>query len=407
MTTAKINTAKTDTANTSTANTNEIKVLQLITRLIIGGAQETVYLTADRLRNEWDLDVISGPQTGVEGSLIPIIEECGIALSIEPSLVREIHPYKDVLALWRLTQIMRREKYQIVHTNSSKAGIVGRWAAKLAGVPIIVHTVHGWGHHERQHPLIRAFYIWLEKRTLTVTDKLIVVTPKDIADGLQDGIGTEDDYVLIRSGIELERFGHPQVSPPEMRQLLGIPQDAPVVGSVTRLSPQKGPLDFVQMAARIAQTHPDTHFVMVGDGPLRGDVEALIAQHGLTAQFHLTGLRRDVPELLATFDIFVLTSLWEGLPRVLPQAMATGLPIVATAIDGNAEAVEDGVNGFLVPPENPTALSQSVCQLLDDDALAQRMGQAGLARVEEFGAQRMVDQVSALYRALLQQQGGL
>ncbi len=379
-----------------------IRVLHPITRLIIGGAQENTMLTAQLLdKNEWDVAIISGPQTGSEGSLIETVRERGIPLILEASLVREVNPIKDLLAVFRLARLMKRGGYTIVHTHSSKAGIVGRWAAKIAGVPIIVHTVHGWAHHDRQHPLLRAYYIWMEKITLPITDKLIVVSALNIEKGLQDGIGQPDDYVVIRSGIELDRFGHPQVSRDEMRHALGIPLNATVIGSVTRLSPQKAPLDFIQAAATVAQSHPETYFVMVGDGPLRAEVEQLAHELGIADHLILTGLRRDVPELMATFDIFVLSSLWEGLPRVLPQAMATGLPLVATATDGSVEAVQDEVNGLLVPPSDPASLAQALLRLLDAPALAQQMGDAGRASVEEFSDQKMVAQIAALYRQLL------
>lgn len=379
-----------------------IRVLHPITRLIIGGAQENTMLTAQLLDNaEWDVTIISGPQTGVEGSLIETVQEQGIPLTLEPTLVRELNPVKDLLAVFRLMRFMKQGGYTIVHTHSSKAGIVGRWAAKLAGVPVIVHTVHGWAHHDRQHPLLRAYYILMEKLTLPITDKLIVVSALNIEKGLQDGIGNASDYVVIRSGIELDRFGHPQVAREVTRQALGIPLDAPVVGTVTRLSPQKAPLDFVRAAGMVAKARPETYFVMVGDGPLRADVEALAAEVGIRDHLVLTGLRRDVPELMATFDLFALSSLWEGLPRVLPQAMATGLPLVATATDGSAEAVIDGVNGLLVPPGEPEQLAQALIRLLNDPALARQMGAAGLAQVDEFSDKRMVAQIEALYRQLL------
>lgn len=383
-----------------------IRVLHPITRLIIGGAQENTMLTAQLLRQEgWEVDIVSGPQTGSEGSLIEIVQERGIPLVLEPTLVREVNPVKDLLSIWRLARLMRQGNYTIVHTHSSKAGIVGRWAAKLAGVPVIVHTVHGWGHHERQHPLIRAYYIWLEKLTLPITDKLIVVSALNIDKGLADGIGKATNYVVIRSGIELDRFGHPQVSRTATRAAWGIPQDAVVIGSVTRLSPQKAPLDFVQAAAQVAQRYPQTYFMMVGDGPLRGEVEALATNLGIADRLVLTGLRRDVPELMAAFDLFALSSLWEGLPRVLPQAMATSLPIVATACDGSAEAITDGVNGFLVPPGEPVLLAQRLCQLIADPALAKQMGAAGYARVAEFSDRGMVNALATLYTALLTAKG--
>ncbi len=382
------------------------RVLHPITRLIIGGAQENTMLTAHMLnKTMWDVEIVSGPQTGSEGSLIEAVQERGIPLILEPTIVRELNPIKDVLALIRLTQIMRRGHYTIVHTHSSKAGILGRWAAKLAGIPIIVHTVHGWAHHERQHPLLRAYYILLEKLTVPITDQLIAVTSKDIEKGVRDGIGKSANYRIIRSGIELDRFGHPQVPREETRAAWGIPQDATVVGTVTRLSPQKAPLDFVRAAALIARDYPDTYFMMVGDGPLRQEVTQLATQLGIAHRLVLTGLRRDVPELLAAFDLFALSSLWEGLPRVLPQAMAACLPIVATACDGSAEAIAEGENGFLVPPGEPTILAQRLCQLIEQPLLAKQMGAAGYARVQAFSDRGMVDAIAQLYTELLAKKG--
>lgn len=384
----------------------KIRVLHVITRLIIGGAQENTMLTAALLdKQRFQVEVISGPQTGLEGSLIDEVRRRGIPLTILPDLVRQISPIHDLKALFRLTRLARQGCYDIVHTHSSKAGILGRWAGWMAGIPIIVHTVHGWGHHDRQHPLMRHFLVLLERATQRITDKLIVVSPLNTEKGLADGIATPDKYVTIRSGIELDRFLQPSRSRAEMRAGLGIPLDVPVVGTVARLSPQKAPLDFVAAAAVVAAAVPEAHFVYVGDGPLRPQTEAAIAQAGLATRFHLIGLRRDVPELLTAFDVFALSSLWEGLPRVLPQAMAAGLPVVATAIDGNAEAITDGINGRLVPPADPSALAEAVIALLRDPGTAHRTGQAGLARVHEFSAAKMVDDIACLYEALSRAKG--
>lgn len=382
---------------------NKVSVLHPITRLIIGGAQENTILTCALLdQSNWQAKILCGPQTGLEGSLIEEAERREIPLTLEKFLVREINPIKDIVALIQLYQHISRERYAIVHTHSSKAGILGRWAAWLAGTPLIVHTVHGWGHHDRQSPFVRQFYILLEKLTLPITDKLITVSPRDIEKGLQVGIGKPDDYTVIRSGVELDRFGHPQKPPEQMRQTLNIPLDVSLVGTVARLSPQKAPLDFIQTCATIAQQNSNVWFVLVGDGPLRSDVEAKAAELGVADRLVLTGLRRDIPELMAMFDIFVLTSLWEGLPRVLPQAMATGLPIVATAVDGTAEAVIHGENGYLVPPNQPDQLANYVLRLLCNPELAQQMGQAGRTQAVEFGARKMVLDIDKLYRQLLQ-----
>ena len=379
-----------------------IPVLHPITRFIIGGAQENTMLTCDMLdKSQWQAEAICGPQTGLEGSLIEEVRKRGIPLIIDNALVREIHPAKDLIAFVQLFRLMKRNRYSIVHTHSSKAGILGRWAAWLAGVPIIVHTVHGWGHTEYQHPLIRNVYIALEKISLKITDQLITVSPRDIEKGIADGIGTDDDYVVIRSGVEMDRFGHPQTPPEQIRATLNIPSGVPVIGTVIRMSPQKAPLDYIQAMGIVAQKFPTAYFVIVGDGPLRPQVEQLAIELGISDRLILTGLRRDVPELMAIFDIFVLTSLWEGLPRVLPQAMATGLPIVATAIDGNAEAVVDGKNGYLVPPKTPTAVAEAVINLLTNTELATEMGRTGRKMAHEFSARKMVDDIEQLYTRLI------
>ena len=382
------------------------RVLHPITRMIIGGAQENTMLTAACLdQNRWDVSVVCGPQTGSEGSLIDAVRSRKIPLCIERTLVREIHPLKDLLALFRLTRRMRNGKYTVVHTHSSKAGILGRWAAKLAGVPVIVHTVHGWGHHERQHPIVRWIYVLAEKVTLPITDRLIVVSGLNIDKGLEDGIGERDDYVVIRSGIELDRFMNPKRTGEEMREELGIPLGVPVIGTVTRLSEQKAPLDFLAAAAKVHEQNSDVRFVMVGDGPLLTEVQDRITNLGLNHRVCLTGLRRDIPELLGAFDIFALSSLWEGLPRVLPQAMAAGLPLVATSVDGSAEVIEDGINGLLTQPGDPISLSKAMTRLLSDRDLAKSMGKKNRTKVDEFGAQRMVHLIEELYCEILQAKG--
>jgi len=297
-----------------------------------------------------------GPQTGPEGSLAEHARDKNVKLYIDNALVREINPFKDFLSFLKMVWFIRKKKYSIVHTHSSKAGISGRWAAWLARIPVIIHTVHGWGFHEYQKPWAGFLFKFLERTTLLITDKLIVVTRRDIDKGLKANIGTPDDYTLIRSGIELAAFANPLRPRQTVRKEFGIPLEAVVIGTVTRLSPQKSPLVFIEAAHIISNTHPNVYFLVVGDGPLRNDVEQRIKELKLGDRICLTGLRRDVPDLLSACDIFTLSSLWEGLPRVLPQAMANGLPVVASAIDGSREIIQDAVNGRLFPPGNHTIL---------------------------------------------------
>jgi glycosyltransferase involved in cell wall biosynthesis len=379
--------------------------------LIVGGAQENTLLTVDMLKNSPEykdrylVDLVSGPQTGPEGSLAEEARQRGITVRIIPELVRQPSPVKDFKVILKLRRLMTdshgRPRYDIVHTHSSKAGVLGRIAAHCAGIPLIVHTVHGWSFHEHMSLGQLYSFIMLEKLAARFTHRMIFVSYHDIAKGLAHGIRLPNDNIVIRSGIELTRFGNPRITPKEMRRQLGIPADAAVVGSVTRLSPQKAPLDMIDAFARIHQSYPDVWFILAGDGPLRREVEQRIQAAGIAGQTVLTGIRRDIPEILSVLDIFVLSSLWEGLPRVLPQAMATGLPIVCTRTDGSAEAVSDGINGYLVEPGNPDEIAERVNGLLCNPVLRKSMGEEGRFRAQEFSSMKMVREIDMMYRDLL------
>lgn len=369
------------------------RVLHPITRLIVGGAQENTLLTARGLRGRWEVEVLTGPQAGPEGSLLEEARRHGLRVRVLPQLVREIAPWSDLRALAALARTCRG--FDVVHTHSSKAGLLGRLAGRLARVPAVVHTVHGWPFHERMSAGAHRLYVLAERLAARWCDALVVVTTRDRDKGLAHGIGRPDQYHLVRSGIELDRFGATSHLRLEVRRSLGIPEDALVVGSVTRLSEQKAPLDLVEAFRRL---QVPAWLVIVGDGALRPRVEEALRG---TERAILTGLRRDIPELMSAFDVFALSSLWEGLPRVLPQAMACGLPIVCTAVDGSVEAVEDGRQGFLTAPGRPEELAARLDDLLRDPELRERMGRAGRERAPEFSAKRMVADLEALYLRLL------
>ncbi len=384
-----------------------IPVLHPITRLIVGGAQENTLYTAALLDPErFHVEVLSGPQTGAEGSLIEEARERGIPLTILPYLVREVHPYYDLLAFWSLYRFLRRRRYTIVHTHSSKAGLLGRMAARRAGVPIVVHTVHGWSFHEHMPAPLRRLYIALERFVAPMTDALVVVTDRDIDKGLRAGIGRPEQYHLIRSAIPLDEFSPEKVDRAEVRTSLGLPVNAPVLGNVGRFSPQKNPLDWVRVAARVAREMPECRFLLVGDGTMRPQVEALLAEEGIADRTLLTGLRRDVPRMMAAMDLFLLTSLWEGLPRVIPQAMAMGVPVVANRADGTVEAVAHGRSGYLVTPGDLETMAACCLELLRDSQKRQEMGREGqrYAR-QEFDVRAMVAQIADLYEELLARRG--
>ncbi|MDJ0869899.1 MAG: glycosyltransferase [Myxococcota bacterium] len=382
-------------------------VLHLITRMIVGGAQENTLLSAAELAQRgWQTAILSGPETGPEGSLHEAVRQRRVPFEIEPALRRELSPHRDALALARLVRRLRRDGTRIVHTHSSKAGILGRWAAWLAGVPVVVHTVHGWSFHGHQRRAARSLYVALERASAARSQALVVVSDADRRKGLDARIGAPEQYVRIRSAIDVARFRPRPEARRAARAAWAVPGDAPVVGTVTRLSPQKAPLDFVEAAAAVARERPDARFVVIGDGPLRDAVESRVRALGLAERFALPGLCADVAAQLPGLDVFALTSLWEGLPRVLPQALAARVPVVATRVDGNVEALCDGAAGRLVPPARPDAVARAVLSVLEDPAAAAAHVAAGSRWAErEFGLDTMLTGLESLYLRLLARAG--
>lgn len=380
-----------------------IPVLHPITRLIVGGAQENTMYTAALLdKQRFHVEVLSGPQTGSEGSLIEEVRQRGVPLTIFPDLLRQISPLHDLLALLKMKRFIQLGGYTIVHTHSSKAGILGRLAARLARTPLIVHTVHGWSFHDYMSPVTRWIYIIMERWIARFSDALVVVTERDIEKGLQAGIGRREQYRRIRSAIPLDEFDPRLVDRQAIRKELGIPTEAVVIGNVGRFSTQKNPLDWVRVAGRVGQTFPQAYFLLVGDGPLRPKVEDALRQAGITERTTLTGLRRDVPSMMAAMDIFLLTSLWEGLPRVIPQAMAMGLPVVANRADGVTEAIQDGSSGFLCSPGEIEQMANYCIDLAHHPLKRQEMGCRGQAyALQEFDLRKMIASIEALYDELL------
>lgn len=380
-----------------------IRVLHPITRLIVGGAQENTMFTAALLdKSKYQTEVLSGPQTGSEGSLIEEVRERGVTLTILPELVRQVNPVLDLVALWKLYRYMRLARFTIVHTHSSKAGILGRIAARIAGVPVIIHTVHGWSFHDRMTKTTHLAYILLERLTALFSQALICVAQQDIEKGLREKIGHRAQYHLIRSAIPLEEFDPTHLDPTSIRHELGIPLDVPVLGNVGRFSEQKNPLEWVSIAAKVGQVLHNCYFLLVGDGPLRLEVENILKQEGLMDRCVLTGLRRDVSRLISTMDVFLLTSLWEGLPRVIPQSLAMQVPVVAYRVDGTIEAIEEGVTGFLCNPGDINEMASSCVKLLSDPDLRGEMGRRGREfAMREFDVREMVNQIANLYIDLL------
>ncbi len=374
-----------------------LRVAHLITLLEPGGAQRnTLYTVAHLDRAAFRPALICGRGGELDGEA----EASGVPVTFVDSLVRPMDPWRDTRALGALTRELRAMRPDIVHTHSSKAGILGRLAAWRAKVPVIVHTVHGFGFHPQQWPLKRALFIAAERLVARRTTHFILVSEANRQQGAALGLFSPERASLIRSGVDLARYRGALPDREGLQARWGIPVDAPLVGMVGCLKPQKAPQDFVEVARRVSQTHPDCHYLLVGDGVLRLQVEQAAAAAGLDGRFHLSGWRNDVDRMLKSLDVLVHTSRWEGLARVLPEALSAGVPVVVTRVDGATDVVRDGVNGFLAAPGDVQTMASRTVELLSDPALRRKLGGAGLERREEFEIEHMVRCQEELYLRL-------
>jgi glycosyltransferase involved in cell wall biosynthesis len=290
----------------------------------------------------------------------------------------------------------------VVQTHSSKAGVLGRLAARAAGADLVLHTVHGFGVREGDRSFRGRLLLAAERLAARRTDLFLPVSRENVETAGRLGLFGAERAEVVRPGFDTAPFLRRDRA--EARRLLGVPEGVPLVGTVACFKAQKGPFDFVRAAALVARRVPEARFAWVGDGELRGAVEEAVAKEGLSGRFRFLGWRDDVPELLPGFDVFLLASLWEGLPKVVPQALLSGVPVVATAVDGTREALEDGVDGFLVPPGDPAAAAERVASILEGAARLD----AGARRdrvVAEFEGERVVRRQAALYRRLLAERG--
>jgi len=346
-------------------------ILYVVTKLELGGAQKQALSLMRRLNNEeYNIFLFTADVGLLMDEALAI---SGITVKRSRFLERPINPLKDLLALFEIYSFIREKQIDIVHTHSSKAGIVGRLAARIAGVKIIIHTVHGWSFNDYQPFWTRLLYIGLERWIGGFTNRLIVVSRYDQEKGLSNAIVSENRYSLIRYGIDYAEFSGKQGTE-KTRQELGIGADDLVVGMIACFKPQKSPGDFVRLAGLINQSLPQVKFVLVGDGALRESIEDLISQYNLPNNMFLLGWREDIPEILSAIDVFALTSLWEGLSISVLEAFASHKPVVATDTGGVREVVSENKTGFLVPPGDIKAMAEKVKILLNDKSLRLKMG---------------------------------
>jgi glycosyltransferase involved in cell wall biosynthesis len=381
-----------------------MRVTHVITRLIVGGAQENTVTTVLGLRQRpgWEITLISGPSSGAEGSLASAFAKTPGTLFLLPELVRPVRPWKDWIALRRLTAVFRNDKPRIVHTHSGKAGILGRLAAAKAGVPVIVHTIHGPSFGPFQGALANRFARLAERRAGRVTTHFISVADAMTRRYLAAGIGRPDQYTTIRSGFDLAPFLAAS-NDPQLRARWNIAPEDVVIGKIARLSERKGHDDLLSVAPELIRRCPRARLLLVGDGALRPRLEARARSMGLNGRIVFAGLvaPADIPQLVGIMDLLAHVSLREGLPRALPQALAAAKPVVAYDTDGSGEICLDHETGFLVRPGDLPALTSRLVELASNPALRARFGRRGRDLVKaQFGAEQMVDAIAQLYLRL-------
>lgn len=386
-----------------------MRVTHVITRLIVGGAQENTVSTVlgSRGRPGWEVDLISGPTTGPEGTLEPLFAASPELLRIVPHLVRPVKPAVDLRALRSLREIFERTRPTIVHTHSGKAGVVGRWAAHKAGVPIVIHTIHGPSFGTWQNARRNLIFRAAERFVDPFTTHFITVANAMSRQYLAAGIGAPGKYTRVFSGFDLEPFLRAG-SDPAAREQFGIKPTDFVVGKIARMTELKGHDDLLEAAPRIIGNHPQTRFLLVGGGPWEERFGQMAREMKLEKHFIFAGLvpPTRVPALVGSMDMLVHLSTREGLPRALPQALAAGKPVAAYDCDGAGEVCIPGETGFLIRPGHQEGLIQAVSALASDAALRARLGSRGREFVRErFPVQKMVSDIFEVYARELRKAG--
>lgn len=375
-------------------NDKKLKICHIITRMIVGGAQENTLLTIiGHLQKGHEVTLVTGPSPGPEGKLLERSDYPKFEIIEMPSLVREVNPWRDFQAVRALKKLFTSRKFDVVHTHSSKAGVVGRAAAWKAKVPFVCHTIHGQAFHAYETPLKNYIYKTSERWAAKRCHKIYAVAQAMINQCIEANIAPAEKYKVVYSGMEIERFLNSRPEP-ELRAQLGIPENVKVIGAVARLFPLKGYEYFVPAAADIVKKHPDTHFLIVGNGSMKDQLEKQIAELGLTDKFHFAGLvpPADVHRYIALMDILMHLSLREGLPRAVVQALASSKPAIGFSLDGTPEVIIDGQTGYLAKPEDTASVTEAAVKILNDPALLEQMGRNGRALVaERFDWHKMAD----------------
>ncbi|NEP12880.1 MAG: glycosyltransferase family 4 protein [Symploca sp. SIO2C1] len=374
------------------------KILHLITHLPVGGAQDNTLITVEKHdRTQFTVHLAANP----EGNWYNRAQQATDTFHPLPHLVNPVHPSQDLKALSDIIRLLKQEQFDVVHTHSSKAGILGRWAARLARVPVVVHTIHGFAFHDFMPAWKRQLYINLERSACPCTDFFLTVSELNRQEAAQLGILNLENSQTVYSGInfsKLDRLSNPQ----QTRQQLEIPDDWQTIVMVGRLDPQKAPNYLIEAFAQVLKQSPKTLLLLVGEGELQASLQTQTQKLGITNHVKFLGSREDVPEILKIGDIFALSSLWEGLGRAMTEAMLLGKPVVVPNIYGIPEIVHQDQTGLLFPAGDIQQLAAHLVYLLQNPEARHRLGQNAKQLTRKlFDADCMVQQIEEIYDKLL------
>lgn len=368
--------------------------------MIIGGAQENTLLSAiGQAEKGHEVILLTGPTTGPEGKLLAGKDTGKVKIVESLNLVRELCPLSDTKAYYELKKYFAKEKFDVVHTHSSKAGIIGRYAAWNAKVPLVVHTIHGQAFHRYEKPWKNKLYIFLEKLAEKKCHKIFAVAQAMINQCLENGIGCKEKYRVVYSGMEIETFLNSKCDY-ELKKKLGIPENALVVGTLARLFHLKGYDQIVGIAKKTIEAIPNTYFLLIGDGILKEQIIEDARKAGLEKHFVFAGLLRPelIPSCLSIVDLLLHLSLREGLPRSVVQSLASGKPAIAFNLDGTPEVLINDQTGFITEPDEIDKVICRTIELLKDEDKRSEMGRNGRKLVaKNFDWRFMVDELEAEY----------
>jgi glycosyltransferase involved in cell wall biosynthesis len=382
-----------------------IKVLHIHTLPIISGSGLNTFLSMKGMdRNIYKVELACAPG----GRLIDLVRKNQMGVKTFKNLVQPLHPVKDILAVADLIYFLRKKRYHIVHTHNSKAGFVGRLAAKITGVPVVIHTVHGFAFHDQEPVWRQSLFRNLEKFASHMCDKMIFISQPLVDWALREKIILRRDKIAkVYSGIDLERF-RPATEEEKnsVREKWNIRHDDAVIGIVSKLWEGKGHEILIRAFKEVKKDIKRARLIIVGEGPLDNMLHDLVDSLGLSDSVLFTGFQMDVAAIISSFDVAVLPSYFEGMGRVLLEAMAMEKPVVASRVGGIPDLVKDNVNGLLITPGDVKGLADALKKLLNDKGLANIMGRDGRKGIsDKFSADAMIRSISNIYIECLKRKG--